>query len=355
LWFNHHSDIANHHCVEADMKTWLLGLIVVVALSAGIATAQAPANPPAAVAAHVQAARKAAGQDHLALFNNICSPPPPIQPQQGRGRGNAPPQAPPRANWYAEPAKVFDNLYFVGQSEYTAWAVTTSEGIVIIDPLFEYSVEEEIVNGLTKLGLDPKTIRYVIVSHAHRDHVAGAPLLQEKFGARVVMSAADWELLATDPGRWPKARRDVVATDNQKLTVGDTTLTMYLTPGHTNGTISTLIPVKDGARTHTALLWGGTGFNWRSGSPRYIQPDKPAKFWYDAYASSAGKMLGVAKATGADVILSNHPQYDNYKDKRSALAKRGAGQPHPWVIGNAGVMRFLTVAEECAKAGPLWP
>lgn len=341
------------------MKTWLLALIGVAALSAGIAAAQAPSNPPAAVAPHVNAARKAAGQDHLALFNNICSPPPAIQPQQQGGRGNAqpqgPPPAPPRSEWYAEPVKVFDNLYWVGQTEYTAWAVTTSDGIIIIDPLFEYSVEEEIVNGLTKLGLDPKQIKYVIVSHAHRDHVAGASLLQERFGARVLMSANDWELLATDAGRWPKAKRDMVVTDGQKLTLGDTTLTLYLTPGHTLGTISTVIPVKDGNRTHTALLWGGTGFNWRSGSPRYIQPNRPAKFWYDNYANSARKMRDIAQKTGADVILSNHPQYDQSTTKLRMVATRAAGQPHPYVVGTESVSRFLTVAEECAEAGPLWP
>ena len=41
-------------------------------------------------------------------------------------------------------------------------------------PLFEYSVEDEVVNGLTKLGLDPHEIKYVLVSHGHRDHVGGA-------------------------------------------------------------------------------------------------------------------------------------------------------------------------------------
>ena len=328
-----------------------------VFVAIGVAAAQAPADPPAAVAPFVSAARAAAGQDHLALFNNICSPPP--APVEAAGRGNAappqgPPPAPPRDRWYAPPARVFDNLYFVGQSEYTAWAVTTSQGIVIIDPLFEYSVEEAVVNGLARLGLDAKAIRYVIVSHAHRDHVAGAALLQNRFGARVVMSAADWELLATDPGGWPKARRDIVATDGQKLVVGDTTLTLYLTPGHTAGTISTLIPVKDGPRTHTALLWGGTSFNWRSGSPRYIQPGRPARWWYDSYAASARKMREIAQALATDVILSNHPAYDDYKARQSALAARAAGQPHPWVVGNESVRRFLTVAEECATAGPLW-
>ena len=66
------------------------------------------------------------------------------------------------------------------------------------------------------------------------------------------MSAADWELVANTAGSWPKPTRDMVATDGQRLTLGDTTVTMYLTPGHTLGTVSTMIPVKDGGKPHTA-------------------------------------------------------------------------------------------------------
>ena len=329
---------------------WIVLILVVVA---GVATAQTPAAN-AGAAPHVAAAKKAAGQDHLALFNALCVPSPPIPAQQPAGGAAAAPQGPPpRSEWYAPPVKVFDNLYFVGQSAYTAWAVVTSEGIIVIDPLFDYSVEEEVVGGLEKLGLDPARVRYVVVSHAHSDHVAGAALLQQR-GARVVMSADDWELLATDPGRWPKAKKDIVATDGYKLTLGDTTLVLHHTPGHTLGTISTIIPLKDGSRTHTAVLWGGTGFNWRSGSPRYITPNRPARFWYDHYANSARKLRDIATKAGADVLLSNHPQYDASTTKLKTVAQRAAGQPHPYVIGNESVSRFLTVAEECAKAGPLW-
>jgi metallo-beta-lactamase class B len=81
---------------------------------------------------------------------------------------------PARATWHAEPAKVFDNVYFVGQSEYSAWAVTTSAGIILMDAIFDYSVEDEVVNGLKTLGLDPAQIKYVVISHAHGDHVGGA-------------------------------------------------------------------------------------------------------------------------------------------------------------------------------------
>lgn len=335
------------------MKASVLTMFALFAVGLSVA-AQAP-TPGSGAAAHVAIARKAAGQDHLALFNNICAAPPPIQPQAGRqgGAGQGPPPAPPRAEWHAEPVKVFDNLYFIGEKEYTAWAVTTSDGIVVIDPLYEYSVEDEVVNGLPKLGLDPTQIKYVVVSHAHRDHVGGAKLLQDR-GARIVMSAADWDYLASDPGRWPKATRDIVATDGYKVTLGDTTLTLYLTPGHTPGTVSTIIPVRDGAARHVAMLWGGTGFNWRSGSPRYIQPNTPAAYWYTNYADSARKMRDVTARAGADIVLSNHPQYDNSTTRLPMMARRTAGQPNPYVIGKDGVSRFLTVAEECAIAGPLW-
>ena len=60
--------------------------------------------------------------------------------------------------------KVFDNFYFVGQTEYSAWAVNTSDGIILIDTIYDYSVEDEVVNGLKKLGLDPSKIKYAIVT-----------------------------------------------------------------------------------------------------------------------------------------------------------------------------------------------
>jgi metallo-beta-lactamase class B len=312
------------------------------------------ASQTSGAAPHVAAAKAAiSGPESQRIFNTLCVAPPPMT-QAAASSPSGPPAPPPREKWHAEPAKVFDNLYWVGQTEYTAWAVTTSDGIIVIDPLFDYSVEDEVWNGLTKLGLDPKRIRYVVISHAHSDHVGGARFLQDR-GARIVMSAADWDLLATDPGSWPKPKRDVVATDGHELTLGDTTLTLHHTPGHTLGTISTIVPLKDGGRTHTAALWGGTGFNWRNnGGRRYITPERPATFWYDLYSSSARKFRQLAAKAGADVLLSNHPATDAAAAKIAALARRKPGEPHPYVIGADAVSRFLTVAEECAKAGPVW-
>ena len=135
------------------------------------------------------------------------------------------------------------------------WAITTSQGIILLDAIFDYSVEDEVVGGLKKLGLDPAQIKYVMVSHGHLDHAGGAKFLQERFGARLLMSAADYDLLDRDNPSW-KPKRDMVVTDGQQLTLGDTTLTFYITPGHTDGTISTIFPVRDGDR---ASRRGGMG------------------------------------------------------------------------------------------------
>jgi metallo-beta-lactamase class B len=295
---------------------------------------------------HVAAARKAAGQDFQAIFDRTCGE---LTPGGGAATAPRQPGPPPRESWHAEPAKVFDNLYFVGQTEYSAWAVTTSQGIIVIDSIYDYSVEDEVVGGLKKLGLDPRQIKYVIVSHGHADHSGGAKFLQDTFGARVVVSAADWDLL--DKSEEPKPKRDIVATDGMKLTLGDTTLTLYITPGHTLGTISTIIPVTDQGRRHVAAEWGGTAFNWVNNPRAYITPDRPARFWFESYSKSAQRFRDIAAKEGADVLIANHTNFDGTKRYLPILASRQPRDPHPYVIGKEGVLRYLTVADECAKAG----
>jgi metallo-beta-lactamase class B len=325
----------------------LLAALILVAGGMSI-IAQSKADT---VQGHVATAKAAAGQEHLFLFNQLCAEPRPAAQQTPPA---ATPLGPPeRSQWHAEPVKVFENLYFVGQTEYSAWAVTTSQGIIIIDTIWDYSVEDEIVGGLTKLGFDPRQIKYAIVSHGHIDHAGGARYLQDHFGTHVILSAADWDLLARDTGVWPKPKRDMVATDGERLTLGDTTLTLYLTPGHTLGTISTLIPVKDAGKPHLVAEWGGTNFNWIANRRDYITRDRPDRFWFETYSTSAERFRKIVADAGADVLISNHTNYDGSKKKLPAVERRKSGDPNPYVIGNDGVQRYLTVADECAKAGRL--
>ena len=325
-------------------------LVVAVVLSMSVAVAAAQDTPDS----HVAAARAAAGQEYTALFNQLC-PAAPAAPQaqggqggargaRGAGANAAAPQgqrrgAPDSSTWHAEPVKVFDNLYFVGMTEYSAWAVVTSQGIIVIDTIYDYSVEDEIVGGLRKLGFDPANIKYAIVSHAHTDHSGGARYLQDKFGTRIVLSAADWDLFESNTPEAARPKRDIVATEGYKLTLGDTTLTLHLTPGHTPGTISTIIPVRDQGRPHVVAEWGGTAFNFT-----------PSAAAFQTYIDSAKRFSDIVTRAGVDVIISNHTNYDGSKTKLPALAARKAGDAHPYVVGNESVKRYLKVAEECATA-----
>ena len=313
--------------------------------------------------AHVATAKTAAGQDYRGTFMNLCLPGGGF-PGGGRagapgGRGAAPggraaapsPRpAPDRATWYASPYKVFDNLYWLGTRAHSSWALRTSAGIIIIDTNFDYAIEPEIVEGLTKLGLNPRDVKYVILSHAHGDHDEGVALLQRRYGAHVIMGGPDWDATlkrdASYAGGVPKrGPGDVsVGPEGYKLTLGDTSVNIIFTPGHTVGTISDVFPVKDGGKTVMVAYSGGT----LTGAF-----DSDAKRW-DEYIDSQKRIADAAKAAGASVIISNHSEYDDaYTKSRLVALKREAGEENPFIVGAAGVQKYFTVMEECATASKL--
>lgn len=290
---------------------------------------------------HVLAAQTAAGLDFAGTLSVLC-----IQPSDGSdpsvaqraANAGKPRVIPPRESWYAEPAKVFDNVYWLGTKFHSAWAIKTSAGIILIDTMFNYAVEAEIVDGMKKLGLNPADIKYLVISHAHGDHDEGARLIQDRYGARVIMGAPDWDTYAkvtNKPGGIPK--RDMDATDGQKLTLGDTTITIMQTPGHTMGTLSYLIPVTDNGKKMVAAYSGGMGFNFARSPERF-----------DTYVASADKMRAAAKAAGASIVFSNHSMYDAAWT-RSRVARK-PGEDSPFVVGEEAVDRYFTVLRECALA-----
>ena len=322
-----------------------------LALAAAGAWAQAPGKRDfdVEIRAALQSAKTAAGFEHLGTLARNC-----LLPQSGAedASDNAPPYvenlaaAPARDGWYAEPAKVFDNLYFVGGKIHSSWALVTSAGIILIDTLYPYNSEELILGGMKKLGLDPRSIKYVLISHAHADHIGGAEMLQARYGARVVMGGPDWDLVAKHPNRYKTMapKRDIVAGDGMNIALGESTVTVWLTPGHTPGTISYTFTVLDGGRPVKVAYSGGTAFNFVNDTP------DPGIRNFQTYIDSQRHLA--AKAAGATVLLSNHSEFDNAYSKNRMLAGRGSG-PHPYDIGADWVQRYFKVTEGCARAAQL--
>jgi metallo-beta-lactamase class B len=324
------------------MKRCLLLVAAVFAAMTSTGGAQAPA--PLTPESLVKAAKRAAGLDYAGTFLRICVAPDNLQ--SAPARGAAPPAAravPDRALWYAKPAKVFDNLYFVGTRIHSSWALTTNDGIVLIDTLFDYAVEPEIVEGLTTLGLDPRSIKYVLISHAHGDHDQGAALLQSRYRAKIVMGAADWESTlqrpASAPGGVPK-RDVVVGPEGTRITLGGTTVDVIATPGHTPGTLSYIFPVRDGGRSVVVAYSGGTAFNF----PRRAEN-------FATYRDSQRRMAKAAAAAGATVVMSNHTEFDRAYDRaRIAQLPRTPGEKHPYETDTATVLRYFDIGADCAEA-----
>jgi metallo-beta-lactamase class B len=328
-------------------------LIVAVGCAAGVFAQQAQPKRDfeAEIRAAQQSAKTAAGFEFLGTLARNC-----LLPDSG-GENTSdsvpayvtnPATAPARDTWYADPAKIFDNLYFVGGRIHSSWALTTSEGIILIDTIYPYNSEELIIGGMKKLGLDPKNIKYVLISHAHADHIGGAEMLQTRSGARVVMGGPDWDSVAKYPNRYKTMapKRDIVATDGMKITLGAATVTVWLTPGHTPGTLSYTFTVLDRGRPVNVAYSGGTAFNFANNTP------DPGIRNFQTYIDSQRRMAEKAASTGATVLLSNHSEFDNAITKNRMLVGRGNG-PHPYELGADWVQRYFQVTQGCARAAQL--
>ena len=114
---------------------------------------------------------------------------------------------------------------------------------------------------------------------------------------------------------------------------------LFSVSGVTSSSRPVLIPVTDHGRRHVVALWGGTGFNFPHTAARFRQ-----------YSDSAQRFARLARAAGADVPQSNHPEIDAVLKKIAVLKQRGPKDPNPFVMGEDGVGRFLSTVSECALA-----
>ncbi len=244
----------------------------------------------------------------------------------------------------AEPMKVFDNLYFVGQKAVTTWAITTPDGIILIDAGYADRVDDTLVAGMKKVGLDPANIKIALIAHGHNDHFGGAKGLHDRFGTRIGMSAQDWDFIQPKPGQTGGGavpERDLVLEEGRPVTLGGTSVVPVLIPGHTPGSMGFIFPVTDGAKTYTAGLFGGTVLN----PARQIPIAQ-----FEQYLASIAHWRDVTSRAKVDVELMNHPIMDGLFVKLSTLKSRKPGDPHPLVVGSASFQRLVAAQRDCMKA-----
>jgi metallo-beta-lactamase class B len=331
------------------MSTTLVKLsaLAAVLLLAANSSRAATAEPPAA-AAHVDKARELAGSEFAhSLF--LCDPQGTLTIASAALKGS---------DQWLPPTWAFDDLGYVGSAFVGVWVLRTSAGLILFDSGESTAeVQTHILPGLRQLGLDPAAIRFVVVTHGHWDHYGGAKYLQETYGSRIAMSAEDWDLMyrlppgsierapmfGPDRADRPPPRRDMVIHDGEKLRLGDKTVVLYVTPGHTPGTLSALIPVKEGGTPHLLSLLGGTAF------PRTLEPTSTMG-GLRAFSASVERLSKLSQGAGADGIINTHIFVDGSLERLEAAHARKAGEANPFVLGKEAVKRYYAMFDECLEA-----
>jgi len=122
-----------------------------------------------------------------------------------------------------------------------------SREAIVVDPGDDIA---NITAVLDRLGL---TVKAIVITHAHIDHIGGAAKLKALTEAPVYMNQNDAELYAhlDTQASWlgiqPPSRTEIdsQAREGDKLSLGDTEFHILHTPGHTQGSISLWIPAEN--------------------------------------------------------------------------------------------------------------
>lgn len=232
-----------------------------------------------------------------------------------------------------KPTKVFDNVYCIGTISVVAWVINTSDGLILIDSMWDDRDAKLIEEGIKGFGLDPKNLKYIILSHGHGDHYGGAKYLREKYGAKVVLTKTDTDLMynlntgANSP-RSPKTKVDIYSKDKDIIKLGDFSIKILETPGHTAGCTSFIFPVKYKGKEYTAVLWGGTG----------LPKDKDL---IEKYKKSAEYFKKEAIAGNAEVSLTAHLFADNGYANLEKVRNLKEGEQNPFIMSKDNMEKYL--------------
>src|SRR5689334_1646604 len=180
------------------------------------------------------------------------------QARQGGGRGNAF----AGIDWNKPfPAhKIIGNMYFVGSEQLGSFLITTPEGHILINSDYEETVPV-IRSAVEKLGFKFTDIKILLGSHAHPDHMTGDALVKQMTGATVMAMAEDVPALNNiRPGGKPHPI-DRVLHDGDTVSLGGTTLTAHLTPGHTKGCTTWTFKTSENGKTYDVVIVGSLSLN----------------------------------------------------------------------------------------------
>lgn len=229
-----------------------------------------------------------------------------------------------------EPFRIFGNLYYVGDKKVCMHLIDTGDGLILFDSGYSHRYDA-LLDSIRKAGFDPKDIRYVIHSHGHFDHFGGGDRLREQFGAEILMSRVDTELLREYEPRalvhlsaqkedvicWP----DRTLEDGEEITLGNTKILCRLAPGHTFGTMAFFFDVTEGETTLRVGYFGGIGFLtvYKEYCREYRLPENKCQ--------KLKETLVALRSEKVDILIGNHPNQNCTMEKREYMIRHPEHNP----------------------------
>jgi len=205
---------------------------------------------------------------------------------------------------------IMGNLHYVGTGTLNSFLITTPAGHILINTNFEDTVPL-LRASVEKLGFKMTDIKIILGSHAHPDHMqADAAVKALTGGATVMAMEQDVPALKNmTPGDKPHPI-DRVLKDGDTVTLGGTTLTAHLTPGHTRGCTTWTMQAADRGKNYNVVIaCGGLQDGARLVNNRN----------YPEIADDFARTIKTFKSLPADVFLGAHSWFFDLAGKHARL------------------------------------
>ena len=206
---------------------------------------------------------------------------------------------------------IIGNLHYVGTATLNSFLFTTPQGHILINTNYEDTVPL-LRASVEKLGFKLTDIKIVLGSHAHPDHQQADAMLKDLSGGAMVM-AMEQDVPALKAMKAPSGKTyavDRVLKDGDQVSLGGTTLTAHLTPGHTRGCTTWTTGVADSGRTYNVVIaCAGLQANAQLVNNKN----------YPEIADDFARAIKTWKSLPADVFLGAHSWFFDLAGKHKKL------------------------------------
>jgi metallo-beta-lactamase class B len=172
------------------------------------------------------------------------------------------PSGPPEWSKEYQPFQIVGNLYYVGTYDLACYLITTPKGNILINTGLANS-EKIIKANIETLGFKVSDTKILLITQAHHDHTGAIAAIKKSTGASLMVNEKDGKTMA-DGGKsdyafggteaYMPATPDKLLRDRDTVKLGDSKVVLLHHPGHTKGSSSYILDVKDGSKSYKVLI-----------------------------------------------------------------------------------------------------